>query len=128
MLVALTVIKNFLVGALAAWSYIALVAVLFTMWNMWIENPRIREEARGGYVLEVSAVAAKAELDERMRQANAAILATNMLKATIDKQKAEDDATLDAKRKDLQDYAAKLKADKRSCPLTGADIDWLRKK
>lgn len=128
MLAVLTVVKNFLVGALAAWSYIALVAVLFTVWNMWIENPRIREEARSGYVLEVSAVAANAELNERKRQAASAMIAAQNLQKRLEEQKASDDADLEAKRKDLQDYAASLKTQKRSCPLTGADIDWLRKK
>lgn len=93
---------------------------------MW-ENPRIRSEARSGYVLEVSAVAAKAELDERNRQAQAAIVAAGNLSRTLEKQKADDAAALEAQKKDLKDYAASLKAQKRSCPLTDDDIRWLRK-
>lgn len=117
----------FFVGALSAWPYIALVVVLFGGWNMWVENPRIRKEARSGYVLEVTAAAARAELEERQRQVNAAVVATSKLKETLDKQKEADAATLEAQKQDLRDYAAKLKTQKRSSPITQSDIDWLRK-
>jgi len=127
MLVAWKVVVSFFVGALSAWPYIALVIVLFGGWNMWYENPRIRTEARSGYVLEVSAAAAKAELEERTRQALAATIAAGKLKEVVEKQQEADAATLDAQRKDLKDYAASLKTQKRSCPLTQSDIDWLRK-
>lgn len=107
--------------------YVLIVTTLLGIYNYAWENPRIEKEARSGYVLQAEATAAKAELDERNRQAAAAILAAKGLKDAIEADKAEDAASLAQREKELDDYEEQLKTEKRSCPLTDADINWLRK-
>lgn len=75
-----------------------------------------------GYVLLTEKQAADAQAGENKRQADAATSALKTLNERIAKDKAAD-ASLDAAReKEIADYEAQLKAEKRRCDLNADDV------
>lgn len=114
-------------GALASLPYVAVVAAALWGYNVLVENPMIRAEARAGMVSTAELAAAKAELAERERQAAAGLAASTAFAATLQQQSAALAKETEEREKELADYAARIKAEGRSCPLSDADIRGLRK-
>lgn len=116
-----------LAGALTSLPYVLIVTAGLLLYNWGVENPIIRAEARAGMVSTAELAAAKAELAERERQAAAGLAATTAFAATLRQQSEELARESEAHEKELADYAARIKAEGRSCPLSDADIRSLRK-
>lgn len=114
-------------GALSALPYLAIAFAAATIYNVAWENPRIRAEARSGYVLEAEKAAAEAALGEAQRQARAALEAANSFNALLRQQAAELEAKAAADEKEQSEYEARIKAEKRSCPVSADDILYLNR-
>jgi hypothetical protein len=120
-----------IVGRLPAWLKVALIAfaVFYGMllYDRYVDDPRVAEDARRGFVAiaEVSAVEAERDLAQRLLIAaqEAAKDYENQLAEIYAVQTAKDAAD---RIKDAT-YEASLKAAGRSCPLTDADIEWVQK-
>ncbi len=100
---------------------------LGSLYNAVWRDSQIAAEARSGYVLAAEAVAAKAQAAELARQQQAASAALDALNARIvaaSQAEAEKDA---AHEQSIRDYEARLAQEHRSCPLSAADLEWLRR-
>lgn len=116
-----------LAGALGSLPYVLAVVGALLAYNVAIENPSIRAEARAGMVAVAELAAAKAELKERERQAAAGLAASTAFAETLRAQSAELAKEAEAHEQELADFAARLKKEGRSCALSDADIRELRK-
>lgn len=114
-------------GALGSLPYVAAVVAVLLGYNTLIENPMVRAEARAGMLSVAELAAAKAELAERERQAAAGLAASTAFAATLRQQSEELAREAEAHEKELADFAARIKAEGRSCPLSADDVRSLRK-
>lgn len=121
----MTVLLTFAIGFIRALPYIAMVTAVLMLYNSFIENPRIIHDARQAYLLEVEAVAAKAELDERRRQEEVARATAKAFEARAAIARAEAEKTAAALSADVTKYKDELAKAKRTCPLTKRDIEWI---
>lgn len=112
---------------LASWPYVAIVAAALMLYNVTIENPRIRAAAKADLVNQAEAAAGKAQVAEMKRQADAAIKVAADYNEMVRKQAADLEEQSASKEKELEAWENELKASKRSCPLTADDIRRLRK-
>lgn len=115
-----------LAGAIRSLPYVLAVAGAMYLYNVAIENPLIRAEARAGMVTTAELSAVKAELAERERQAAAGLAASVTFAETVRAQSAALAEQSAAHEKELSDYEARLKAEGRSCPLSADDVRRLR--
>lgn len=112
---------------LASWPYVAIVAAALMLYNVVIENPRIRTAAKADLVNQAEAAAGKAQVAEMKRQADAAIKVAADYNEMVRKQAADLEEQSASKEKELEAWENELKTSKRSCPLTADDIRRLRK-
>ena len=109
---------------LAAGALVALVGFAYvTIWMI----PRAADAARHGYVLEATATAATARADELQRQIDTQRILSDAYEASynelLQKQTVQDAET--EKAIALNENQRRLEG--RTCPLSSADLDFLRK-
>lgn len=95
------------------------------VYNGLVDNPVVVAKARAGFVLQSELTAARAELAERERQANAAGQAYTELQKRLAAQQQKDAADDAATEEAIKEYEKKLADAGRSCRLDDTDIEWL---
>lgn len=120
-----------LAGALSSLPYVAVsvstVIAAGLLWNMLIDNPIQRAEARGGYVAIAELEAAKAQLAETKRQTEAAQEASDNFAETLRRQAQAASIKTAEQEKRNAEYQARLVALGRQCLLDDDDIRELSK-
>lgn len=106
------------------WAWIVVAAVGY---NYWIENPRIANDARQGYVREAEKAAIESELREVKRQRDAAERSAAAWQEQLQRYQEEAKKRSEEVEKDIAEFEAAIAAGGRSCKLTDADIKFLRK-
>lgn len=94
-------------------------------YNGLVDNPWVIHEARAGFVLQSELTAAKAELAERQRQADAASQAYTELQKRLAAQQQKDAADDAATELEIAQYEKKLADAGRGCSLDDSDVQWL---
>lgn len=116
---------NMLIGAVNALPYIAVVVVGLLAYNSWIENPAIKREARSGYVLEATTIAAQAEANEARRQRDVA----ERTRSTFERQLKEANDRADAIQADADmesdRYEAENAAKNKPCVFDKSRLDFV---
>lgn len=115
-----------LAGALTSLPYVALsvstVVAAGLLWNGLVDNPSVRSEARSGYVTLAELGAAKAQLAETQRQAQAAQQANDNFAEVVRRQSQSIAAKLAEQEQKYAAYEERLKTLGRQCLLDDADI------
>jgi len=114
----------------AGLASVATAAVLVTgghYYNDWIHDPAVRKAALDGYVAKVELDAEKAKAQESERQKRAGDDALEDLAAKLKNSEADAAAANDKLEQEIALHEKQSGIDGRSCTLTGADIEWLRK-
>lgn len=99
---------------------------LFVLWNVAIDNPRVRNDARQAYVAIALLEAEQAKSAELERQRNAGAIAFEEYRkrlAAVELADKADDARHEA---EIAKYEQKLAEAGRSCALDSSDVDWLQ--
>lgn len=108
-------------------SGFAVGVVLMLSFNLLINDPSIRREARQGYVLEAQKIALEAQLAERDRQIKAGEFVISAYQEQLSNARAAEQARSEQSEQEIAAYEKRLADEGRACRLDRADIDWLRK-
>ncbi|QKV20225.1 hypothetical protein [Oricola thermophila] len=100
---------------------------LFSLYDISIDDPGVRREARAGYVARAEMIALEAELEELRRQRDAIAAWRDryaVALARAEKERADLERIRESER---VNYAGELERAGRACLLDRTDIDWLRR-
>ena len=115
-------------GGLSALPWVFTALAIAGLWNIAIENPRIRRDARSGCIAEATLSAAEATIAEMQRQRDAAVQVADRFRADAQEAVAAHMAERLELEERIADYEKRRAGEGRSCPLTPADLDELRGK
>lgn len=113
--------------ALPALAGAVLSLGVFSAWDRLIDDPRVRKEARQEYVHIAEKEALQAELEREKELRTIAELVRAGYARLLAEYEARQVAENERIEKEIAEYEAELEAAGRSCRLTDADIEWLRK-
>lgn len=100
---------------------------LFSLYDIAIDDPGVRREARAGYVARAEMIAIEAELEEMRRQRDAIAAWRDRYAKALARAEQERADLERIRERERADYAGELERAGRACLLDRADIDWLRR-
>lgn len=112
----------------AAASGLALGGGAYWAWDTFVDDPQVRTLATAQCTARVETAAARATLEERMRQVAAGQAAYQAAIEAAANDDALQAALVAGLNREGADYARQRASEGRHCPLSRADLDWLARR